>query len=253
MADHWGWRFAFSAQVPLLVGSLVLIAWFVPGNVGQRAEGHWVTLLAQIDYLGTLLLGVSVGSLLLGVSLKTAATKADGSDFGWSDPLILGLLVTFSVSLILFLLVEGKYAAQPVLPLSLMARRTPFFVGLANLLMAMAVFSMLYNVPLWFVAVQLQSSSAAGVHLLPYSVLIGFGSLMVGWYMRRTGRYWAIMVVSGSIVLASCIMLLAWRVSSPEWILWLAPSPAGFGYAGVLTSTLVALMTDVQREGKGEM
>lgn len=253
MADKWGWRFAFSAQVPLLLGSIVLIALFVPGNIGQREEGPWLAKLAQIDYLGTLLLGVSVGTLLLGVSLKTAATKADGGEFGWADPLIAGLLAAFVASALLFLLIEGRYAAQPVLPLGMMARRTPFFVGLANLLMAMAVFSMLYNVPLWFVAVKLQSSSSAGVHLLPYSVLIGFGSLMVGWYMRRTGRYWGIMVASGAIVLLSCALLLAWRVDSPAWILWLAPSPAGFGYAGVLTSTLVALMTDVTREGKGEM
>lgn len=253
MADRWGWRFAFTAQVPLLIGSFVLITLFVPGNVGQREEGPWLTLLAQIDYLGTALLGVSVGALLLGVSLKTAATKADGSEFAWTDRLILGLLLAFAVSLVLFLFVEGKYAAQPVLPLSMMVRRTPFFIGLANLLMAMAVFSMLYNVPLWFVAVKLQNSSNAGVHLLPYSVLIGFGSLGVGWYMRHTGRYWGIMVASGLIVFASCLMLLSWWVRSPDWILWVAQSPAGFGYAGVLTSTLVALMTDVQREGKGEM
>lgn len=29
-------------------------------------------------------------------------------------------------------------------------------------------------------------------------------------------------------------------------------SPGGFGYAGVLTTSLVALMTHVQRVGKGE-
>lgn len=253
MADRWGWRFAFSAQVPLLVGSLVLMALFVPGNIGRQERGPWLSKLAQIDYLGTLLLGTSVGSLLLGVSLKTAATHSDGTEFRWSDPLIATLLATFAVSLLLFLAVEEWWASQPVLPLSLMSRRTPFFVGFANLTMAMAVFSMLYNVPLWFITVQLMTASNAGMHLLPYSVLIGFGSLMVGYYMRRTARYWGIMVVSGLIVTLSCASMLTFDRYTPDWLQWIGPSPAGFGYAGVLTSTLVALMTDVQQEGKGEI
>jgi hypothetical protein len=36
------------------------------------------------------------------------------------------------------------------------------------------------------------------------------------------------------------------------WASWIEVAPGGFGYAGVLTTSLVALMSDVTREGKGE-
>jgi hypothetical protein len=93
----------------------------------------------------------------------------------------------------------------------------------------------------------------AGAHLLPYSAFIGAGSLTVGLIMRVTGRYYPAMVVSGLIVLVSCGMMTSWREGTPEWLTWVAQSPAGFGYAGVLTTTLVALMADIAREGTGEM
>lgn len=71
--------------------------------------------------------------------------------------------------------------------------------------------------------------------------------------MRATGRYYPAMIVSGIIVACSCGMMLSWDQTSPEWITWVAQSPSGFGYAGVLTSTLVALMTNVQKAGRGEI
>jgi hypothetical protein len=48
-------------------------------------------------------------------------------------------------------------------------------------------------------------------------------------------------------------MLCSWRRESPEWVTWVAQMPSGLGYTGVLTGTLVALMNDVAREGKGEV
>lgn len=241
----------------MLAASVALVLLFIPHDLGHRSESEehetWVHKLKRIDYLGSAALVVSVACLLLGVSLKTAAQTADGGEYAWSDPLIAGLLTTFVVFTAVFIYIEGWVALNPVLPLSLLARRTPASVALSNLTMAMCMFSLLYNVPLFFTAVRLQSSTTAGAHLLPYTAFIGLGSLLVGWVMRKTGRFYPAMVVSGIIVAASCAMMLSWNTDSPEWITWVAQSPSGFGYAGVLTSTLVALMTNVQKEGRGEI
>lgn len=249
---------AFGAQVPFLIGSIVLVVLFVPDNIGKESddvveERTWLEKLQRIDYLGSVLLGLSVGSLLLGFSLKTAARKDDGSEYAWSDPLIMGLFGVFFLATLLFLAVEEWYAAEPVLPLTLLTRRTPAAVAVANLTMAMAIFSLMYNLPLYFEAVRLQPATVAGLHLLPISVFIGAGSLVVGAVMRATGRYYPAMLVSGALVSLSCALLLTWGTHTPEWLTWVAQSPAGFGYAGVLTSTLVALMTNVQKAGRGEI
>jgi MFS family permease len=268
-ADQFGWRVAFSAQIPFLIASMVAIVIYVPGHLGKHAdepsgtrlggspaaqpELTWLAKLKRIDYLGSFLLAISVASLLLGFSLKTAARKADGSEYAWRDPAIVGLLICFGTTALAFLAVEEWYAVEPVLPLALLGRRTPACVAISNLTMAMAVFSLMYNLPLFFTAVRLQSASMAGLHLLPFSILIGCGSLVVGTVMARTGRYYPAMVVSALVVLASMGMILTWTPHSPEWMTWVAQSPAGFGYAGVLTSTLVGLMAEVQKAGRGEI
>lgn len=260
-ADQFGWRVAFGAQVPCLCMSIVAIYMFVPGDLGGRVrhaddEHHtmtWQQKLARIDYLGSALLGAAVTALLLSMSLKTSAIKNGGEEYHWSDPLIWGLLVVFAVFTALFILVEAKYATEPVLPLSMFRRATPASIAFSNVMLAMCIFSLLYNAPLYFIAVKLQSATVAGAHLLPYSAFIGAGSLTVGIIMRVTGRYYPAMVACGCIVLVSCGMMMTWDEDTPTWVTWVAQSPAGFGYAGVLTTTLVALMAEIQKEGSGEM
>jgi len=274
VSDTLGWRTAFLAQVPLLLiaGTLIFTQVRIPqpdvppppsrSRSGTSTplplnstpyKPNWRTNLARIDYLGSLTLVLAVGSLLVSISFKTSSTKGSGDDYRWSDPFIWGLLVASAIMTIVFILVEGFYSPEPILPLRMLVRRTPSAVALSSLFMVINQFSILYNIPLFFSAVRLDSSSVAGAHVLPYSIMIGVGSLLIGWIMRRTGKYWWASVISASIIVLSSALLLTWQIDSPEWITWVAQVPSGFGYAGVLTSSLVALMTNVTREGKGEV
>ncbi|ODN98488.1 multidrug resistance protein fnx1 [Cryptococcus wingfieldii CBS 7118] len=250
ISDNFGWRWAFHIQVPLLVLNGVLIYTFVvqPSNRPQT----WKTKLARIDYLGSFTLALAVASLLLSMSIKTSSTKASGEDYAFSDPLIWGLFLASGIFAILFLLVEAYWSPEPILPLKLLTRRTPVAIALSSFTMVTTQFSVLYNIPLFFTIVQLRTSSSSGAHLLPNSILIGAGSLFVGWVMRHTGKYWWLGVNCALCIVATSVGMLFWHKDSPEWLTWVAQAPGGFGYAGVLTTSLVALMTHVQRAGKGE-
>jgi MFS family permease len=255
ISDRWGWRIVFFLQTPLLVAAGIGVFFFVripPSAVPKDAEEPWRVKIKRIDYLGSMTLVVAVASLLLSVSLKTSARTPSGVEYAWSDPLIWGLLIVSAVFTFLFLLVEARFALQPILPLSLMSRRTPLAVGLGLFCVVTNQFSIMYNIPLFFSAVRLESASVAGAHLLPYSLALGTGSVTIGYLMRRTGKYWSACVGSAGLMVVTSIMLLFWRTDVPRWLTWVGPIPAGFGYAGVLTSTLVALMTNVTRAGKGE-
>ncbi|XAO22611.1 hypothetical protein I312_101384 [Cryptococcus bacillisporus CA1280] len=277
ISDNFGWRLAFHIQVPLLVLNAILIHTFVivpqqepspapQSNSSSRsgildalpiskpANGlqTWKTKLVRIDYLGSFILALTVSSLLLAMSIKTSATKFDGSDYAFSDPIIWGLFVCSGLFAIAFLVVESYYSPEPILPLKLLTRRTPVAIALSSFTMVTVQFSVLYNIPLFFTIVQQRSSSSSGAHLLPNSILIGAGSLFVGWIMRRTGKYWWLGVDCAVLIVVSSIGMCFWKKDSPEWLTWIAQAPGGFGYAGVLTTSLVALMTHVQRAGKGE-
>ena len=280
VADTLGWRPAFWLQLPMMLVCGTGIFYTLrdvqlpvvpptptstatPSASGTSTPGHvpnavdvqragWRTKIRRIDYLGSLTLVVAIGTLLLGVSLKTSEARPDGTDYPWTHPKILALLVTALVFTGLFVLVEGYYSPEPILPLRFLTRRTPLAVAFTSFTMVFNQFSLLYNVPLYFSAVRLQSSSVAGAHLLPYSVLIAFGSVAIGWVMKRTGAYWWCAVSGGLIMVLSAGLMCLWNAHSPAWLSWVTVAPAGFGYAAVLTSSLVALMTEVTRQGKGE-
>lgn len=125
---------------------------------------------------------------------------------------------------------------------SLYSRRTPGFVAASNFLVAVLSFSVLYNFPLFFSAVKLSPSSLAGSHLVPNSIALAVGSVAAGWYMRHTGRYWWLSVFMAAVATFSTVVMATFTTKTPEWILWTAIIPLGFGTAGLITSTLIALI-----------
>lgn len=120
--------------------------------------------ILRIDFLGSFTLVTMVSCFLVGTTFKAV------DEVPWSDPLVYGLFIGAAVSLVAFLFVEAKVAKEPILPMRLLTQRTPVATALANFGLSIAAYSILYNIPLYFEAVRLQTSSQAGLHLLPNSV-----------------------------------------------------------------------------------
>ena len=100
------------------------------------------TRLQRIDFFGSLTLVLTVGCLLLGLSLKST------EELAWSHPLISGLILASGVWGVIFVVVEARVAAYPVVPIRLIKRRTPLAVLFTNFFACAASSSTLHNVPL---------------------------------------------------------------------------------------------------------
>ena len=100
------------------------------------------TKFRRIDFFGSLTLILTVGCLLLGLSLKST------EQLPWSHPLIWGLISGSVLWGVIFVVVEIRVAAYPVMPIRLIKQRTTLAVSFANFFASVAAFSMLYNVPL---------------------------------------------------------------------------------------------------------
>jgi hypothetical protein len=116
----------------------------------------------------------AVATLLLAFSLKT------GEELAWTSPIVLGLFGATAVLWPAFVCVEAFWSSHPVMPMRLIKQRTPAAVGWANFFGSMTAFSMLYNLPLYFEAVRLESATKSGLHLLPNSGAVGIGSILAG-------------------------------------------------------------------------
>ncbi|KAJ6525967.1 MFS general substrate transporter [Mycena capillaripes] len=195
--------------------------------------------LKRIDYAGTFSLVAALLTFVVGMNFKTILGQK------WDDPKVWGYLLTSAVLLCTFIVVEFKLAAEPVMATWMLKQRTPFFVVTHNFLISILTFSTLYNTPLYYTAARLRTSANAGSHLIPNSVCVAAGSLFAGWYMRHTGRYWKILVLGClGLVVANCI-LASWNAHTPEWVLYTTLMPSGFGAAGTMTITLLALIASV--------
>jgi hypothetical protein len=83
--------------------------------------------LKRVDFFGSITLVVGIGSLLLGVSLKTS------EELPWSSPIVWSFLAASGIFLTGFVLVEKHVAIEPILPMRLLKSRTTLSVAVANL------------------------------------------------------------------------------------------------------------------------
>lgn len=52
----------------------------------------------------------------------------------------------------------------------------------------------------------------------------------------------------GAAALFSMAVIATFTPNTPQWLLWLAIVPSGFGVSGIITSTLIALIACVKKE-----
>lgn len=130
-------------QASILTLSMVLVSINVDTPLPEEVRSLALhTKMKRIDFLGSLTLVLTVGCLLLGLSLKST------EELPWSHPLIYGLISVGGIWGAIFVIVEAKIATHPVMPIRLVKQRTPLAVALSLLFASTGSFSMIYNVPL---------------------------------------------------------------------------------------------------------
>ncbi|KZV90612.1 MFS general substrate transporter [Exidia glandulosa HHB12029] len=235
-----GWRWAFLGQIPFWILAFMLTAniiYVTPGSSKSAKE-----ILKRIDYGGSILLLGFVLSLLCFLSFKYQA------ELQWDAPRVIGSLVFAGVSFIAFVLVELYVAPAPVLAPFLLKLRIPVLVGMSNFLVAFCNFAIMYFFPMWFETVALTSATVAGLHLLPNSLAMSFGSLFAGYYLKRTGKYKTLNVICGIFPTIAAVLIARLRQDSGQLAQWLSIVTLGFGNAVVLQTTLIALLASLAPE-----
>ena len=123
--------------MPILLFSFILVITKVNIKLPAEIENQPIRAkLRRIDGFGSLTLVMTVGCLLLGLSLKST------EEMPWSHPVICGLLVASAIFCALFVMVESWWAPYPVMPMRLIKQRTPLAVSLSNFFGSVAAFSM---------------------------------------------------------------------------------------------------------------
>ncbi|KAJ7220245.1 MFS general substrate transporter [Mycena pura] len=239
-----GWRAAFIGQAPFVFLALFLLWREIrePEFILNANRHSFCSKLKRVDYAGSASLVISLLCFLVGMHFQTTAR------YGWDNPRVWGLLAASVVVACAFIAIENHFAPEPVMPLRMLKCRTPAFANLTMFLLSVFSFSTIYNAPLYFTAAHVRSSTDAGVHLIPLSGMIAFGSVYTEWYMHKTGRYWWLQIFACLTVVITSVALAFWDAATPEWILYTTLVPFGFGFAALSTTAILALISSVPTE-----
>ena len=236
LADLFSWRWAFLAQAPLC--ALAFVSVFFVLNLPKKESEGWQKKLARVDFLGSLVLVCAVFTMLLGFDR--------GSNVSWSTPITIASLSISFPLFILFLLVEQRFAAEPLAPGRIIWDRGLVACYFCNFFSFAGYLSVLFYLPLFFQAVDGFTATQASVRLLP-SIIAGVcGSLFGGLVMQKTGRYYWLTVVAFSMLVVGVliIMLCSNLLINSTWAISVGLVFSGFGNGIGVTSSLIGLISN---------
>ncbi|CAO3652975.1 unnamed protein product [Cunninghamella blakesleeana] len=242
LTDTIGWRFCFYINLPFLLVTLYVTTYLLTNyNLEENKEGAEAKLwqrLKKIDYAGAITIVSSVVAFLV-------ATSLGGNIRPWSDPLVVGCLVSSIVLIVLFGIIEANWAENPLMPWHIISSRTPLACSLVNLWVVMANTAVIYITPLYLQGLLGYSPAYSGLFYLPKVVFVSLGSVLSGIYMSRTGEYIKITIISAFICLISMIMYTTWVPSTSLAYQLVAICGDGFSLGICITTTLIAMLSCV--------
>jgi len=217
--------------------SAILVAFTVKIPVKEKNTSR----IKRVDFLGATLLVSTLVLLLLGLN-------SGGNIVPWTHPLVLTTLPLSGVCLLVFIYVEDKIASEPIIPVRLLLNRTVACACLTNWFTTMSAFIMLYFAPIYFQVLG-YSATQAGARLIPQSLGASVGSLGSGFIMRATGRYYILNIAVESMLLVSSALVAAtFGRNTPDIPSYIYFFLGGAGYGGMLTVTLLALISAVDHK-----
>jgi len=222
IVDHLSWAWIFWINLPIGALAMLGLALFLH----ERVEVH----RARIDYLGTLLFCVSIGSLLLLLSAGDVRL--------WIQ---LALGTAFATSGALFLIHERR-APEPIVSIELWLRRLIATSNIATLLAGMMLLGLTTVLPIYLQGVLGRSALVAGSTL---------STLVIGWplavmFSGRLYRAFGIRptLLAGSVLLPlGAVFLLFLGPQSTPSIAGIGLFVMGFGM-GLVSMTSIALVQD---------
>lgn len=172
LIEHVSWRAVFFVNVPLAAVVIALSLRHVDESRDPSRDG-------ALDWTGATLMTIGLTGVIFGLLEWPALGGARATTGG---AIAIGL-----VALAAFLVVEAR-VANPMLPLGVFASPAFSLTNVLTFLLYGSLSTMLFFVPLVMIQVGGYSATAAGVVLLPFTVILFLMSRWAGGLVSRVGH-----------------------------------------------------------------
>jgi DHA2 family multidrug resistance protein len=239
LTDNYGWPWIFYINIPVGILASVMIAAYVHDRADQRRPG-------RIDYLGIVLLAVSVGALQY--------VLEHGQREDWFDSrFIVGLTVTGIVGGVALLWRELT-TREPVIDFRVLRHRQMWVGTLLGVIMGIGLYAMSFTLPVFLQGNLRMTAEQTGLTLLPGAIATALSMLVVGRLTRRVDP--RILITAGALIFATA----AWKLSLITgesgahdffWPLLLRGIGLGLMFVPLTTITLAELAPSELAQGTG--
>lgn len=249
LCDAIGWRMTFAIQIPFLLILFINGVFTTPSSLGPnlaKRSGKGVKdALKGFDFAGSFLLTGSVAFLILGLNLG-------GNVYPWKHPLVIASLCVATIAGAILVRVELK-ARRPVMPLPMLSSSPRGNLVFNNFFAQLGINTIIFNAPLYFQAVKLESASVSGFRLAGPSVALTICGVSAGFIMTATGRMkWLIVVGSFCMFLGSVGLSVMWD-GIPTWLATIFLGPPSIGQGLSFPATSVAVLATSTQEDQAVM
>lgn len=230
LVDRVSWRWVFLINVLPGVAAAALV-WFAWKSTLQKGKEK-----VRVDYLGAVLLTLSVLVLLLGLDML-------------GSPWAYGLLPA-AVCLMAGLIWVELRAPDPILPLHLFRDRLFTVSILHGVFSGWALFGSLNYVPLFVQAVLGTSATEAGISLMPMSLFWTLASIIGGTLLLRMG--YRTLALFGMVLLAAGAFLMTRigpNTSELSVMIFMGLMGTGMGFS--VPAFLIAVQSTVRKQDLG--
>ncbi|EAA59153.1 hypothetical protein AN3888.2 [Aspergillus nidulans FGSC A4] len=241
IANTIGWRWCFLLQVPVSVFALAIGRIVIPMPQKPPTGVGW-SVWKQVDLTGALL-------LILGLSVQLVGLSLGGNELPWSNGWVVSSLLGSLVLLGGFIVVEAKTSAIPVIPLRMLKGLLPVSTQIANVCVGMAAYAFLFNLPLFFQIVLLDSASKAGARLVIPSLATPVGGLLSGIVMSHYGKLSYLMRAGAMLMFLGNLLVMILDFEDSAWKYFVYVIPANLGQGVVYPAILFTVLAAFGHEG----
>lgn len=235
LTSSLSWRWCFYVNVP--VGLVALVVTSVVLHLPRTSVN------AVLDYLGALLMVVSVTALLM-------VTVWGGSTYSWTSVEVLAAMGVAVVFGVLFVCQEFR-APEPLLPIHVFSSSIFRMTSAANGIVGLVSLGLTYFVPLYLQLVTGTNPTTSGLLLIPMMAGTTTASMVAGRLVSRTGRYKAWPIAGAAFTICGVVMLIAVGAHTGRGFTESAILLCGLGIGSIMPVQTIAVQNSVDRRYLG--
>ena len=229
LIDYLSWHWIFFVNIPFCLLCIYILAKYV--------HEQKPTTKPKIDYLGAILLSITIASFLYAV-------------MNVQDDLTLSIYL-FIISLIscfIFLYQETR-SKEPIVPLFILNKGS-IIVNLITFTVSFILIACTVYLPLHIQSIMGYSATIAGISLVGTSVSWFMSSMLIAKLMKKYSCR-IIVACSAFILIVGTYLLTTLSLNTPLWHLSIYAFIFGFGFSGTLNTLTFIVQDSVQYNLRG--